>query len=166
MPIEFLELDVIKNGCLFLNLYDCILKGSELTLNQELKVKYLSLSGCNIKEQVLETFLASCHFLEKLSLEGLTLNQNMINSICFQNGKALKVLNLHRTRGLDLESIETITNNLQGISHNFADPIWFLVNKSIQKIWQYGRKSIREKKYFLGGHTLITLARFWLFLTN
>ena len=126
MPIEFLELDVIKNGCLFLNLYDCILKGSELTLNQELKVKYLSLSGCNIKEQVLETFLASCRFLEKLSLEGLTLNQNMINSICLQNGKTLKVLNLHRTRGLDLESIETITNNLQGISHNIADSIGYI----------------------------------------
>ena len=98
VPIEFLELAVIKDGCLFLNLYDCILKGSELTLNQELKVKYLSLSGCNIKEQVLETILASCHFLEKLSLEGLTLNQNMINSICFKNGKTLKVLNLYRTR--------------------------------------------------------------------
>ena len=26
-------------------------------------------------------------------------------------------------RGLDLESIETITNNLQDISHNFADSI-------------------------------------------
>ena len=107
MPIEFLELDVIKNGCLFLNLYDCILKGPEYRavgrseyqelplsfggrhnlplmveigstdlsksggamaplappettgLNQELKVKYLSLSGCNIKEQVLETFLGA-----------------------------------------------------------------------------------------------------------
>mgnify|MGYP001244184058 CR=1 FL=1 len=117
MPTEFLELDVIKSGCLYLNLYDCILKGPDLALNQELKVKYLSLSGCNIKEQVLETFLASCRFLEKLSLEGLTLNQNVINGICLQNGKTLKVLNLHRTRGLDLESIETITNNLQGISH-------------------------------------------------
>ena len=117
VPIEFLELDVIKDGCFYLNLYDCILKGSELALNQELKVKYLSLSGCNIKEQVLETFLASCHFLEKLSFEGLTLNQNMINNICLQNGKTLTVLNLHRTRGLELESIETITSNLQGISH-------------------------------------------------
>ena len=77
VPVEFLQL-TLNNGCMYLKLEDCKLMG-ELEMKNASKLKYLDLSGCKVQEEVLEQLLSSCHYLQKLSLQGLTLNQKMIN---------------------------------------------------------------------------------------
>jgi hypothetical protein len=65
----------------------------------------------------LEDLLASCHSLEKLAMANLPNKANLrisakiINIICYQNGSTLKSLDLSSCKGLNLESIQTITNN-------------------------------------------------------
>ena len=93
------------------------LKGDNFNLNQPSKLKYLNLSNCKSDLNILEDLLASCHSLEKLALANLPNKANlrisakMINTICYQNGSTLKSLDLSSCKGLNLESIQTITNN-------------------------------------------------------
>ena len=93
------------------------LKGDNFNLNQPSKLKYLNLSNCKSDLNILEDLLASCHSLEKLAVANLPNKANlrisakMINIICYQNGSTLKSLDLSSCKGLNLESIQTITNN-------------------------------------------------------
>ena len=93
------------------------LKGDNFNLNQPSKLKYLNLSNCKSDLNILEDLLASCQSLEKLALANLPNKANlrisakMINIICYHNGSTLKSLDLSSCKGLNLESIQTITSN-------------------------------------------------------
>ena len=92
------------------------LKGDNFNLNQPSKLKYLNLTNCKSDLNVLEDLLASCHSLEKLAMAKLKplnfkISAKLINTICYQNGSTLESLDLSSCKGLNLESIQTITNN-------------------------------------------------------
>ena len=92
------------------------LKGDNFNLNQPSKLKYLNLTNCKSDLNILEDLLASCHSLEKLAMAklkplNLKISAKLINTICYQNGSTLESLDLSSCKGLNLESIQTITNN-------------------------------------------------------
>ena len=96
----------------------------EGTSNMRIKsneLKYLDLSACDGNESFLEEILESCSSLEKLSMYNLKLSFKMISSICIQNGKTLKILDLEGCDGLDLEAIQLIVQNCVELTEaNFA----------------------------------------------
>ena len=62
-------------------------------------LKFLSARGKLLKhstsdDEILDVLIASCHSLELLSLVNVNLGSSMILSICIQNGKTLKSLQL------------------------------------------------------------------------
>ena len=62
-------------------------------------MKFLSARGKLLKhstsdDEILDVLIASCHSLELLSLVNVNLGSSMILSICIQNGKTLKSLQL------------------------------------------------------------------------
>ena len=92
------------------------MKGDNFNLNQPSKLKYLNLTNCKSDLNILEDLLASCHSLEKLAMAklkplNLKISAKLINTICYQNGSTLESLDLSSCKGLNLESIQTITNN-------------------------------------------------------
>ena len=82
------------NGCKFLSLYSANIVGS-LNLTSKSKLKYLELTSCNVNNVLLsvgisesaifETLLASCYYLEKLSLASLSITPNMITGSILHN---------------------------------------------------------------------------------
>ena len=86
VPIEFLE-QILTSGCKYLSL-SCteIMKNSnELTVFREYgtnsQLKYLDLSRCTINKNHLVNLLWSCQFLEKLSLDRLTLDLDILGKM-------------------------------------------------------------------------------------
>ena len=62
-------------------------------------LKFLSARGKLLKhstsdDEILDVLIASCHSLELLALVNVNLGSSMILSICIQNGKTLKSLQL------------------------------------------------------------------------
>ena len=113
LKTEFLKF-MLKNGCKFLELIDVQLKGS-LHLRKTSGLQELSLDRCEIKNQVLEEFLGSCHSLTKLTLRGIDVsdvNTKNLKKFVLQNRKTLQILDLTTSKRLDLESIQIIINNL------------------------------------------------------
>ena len=55
-----------------------------------------------------EDLLSFCHSLQKLSIAYLDISSNMVNSICYQNGKVLKILDLCLCKGLNQASIQVV----------------------------------------------------------
>ena len=99
------------------------------------------MSACDGNESFLEELLESCSSLEKLSMYNLKLSFKMISSICSQNGKTLKILDLEGCYGLDLEAIQLIVQNCVELREiNFAntrlsdDSFKFLVNNLTRKV--------------------------------
>ena len=90
VPSGLLEL-VIKNGCKYLSLEMTKLEGSTFVLKNISQLRTLNLTFFEADPKVHEKLLASCHFLEKITLDGLVIRNNMINKICHQNGKTLQV---------------------------------------------------------------------------
>lgn len=111
----FLNL-VLNNGCKNLCLAESKifvlqkqkLKGI-LSLKKMIALRQLDLSWSKINSNVLETLLESCFSLQELSMGNLTLSSEMINSICYQNGQSLKSLDLRLCWGLNLNSIQLIS---------------------------------------------------------
>merc|ERR1712238_308894 len=62
---------------------------------------------------IVEELLRYCYSLKKLSLSWLEIKPCIFNIISIQNGTTLQTLNLHKTRGLnlDLESFQSIIDN-------------------------------------------------------
>ena len=89
VPTGLLQL-ILENGCKRINTSSQIV--GTLTLNQESQLEFLN--SWNTNPRVLTVLLASCHSLEQLHLRNVILNQEMISSICYQNGQTLKVLKL------------------------------------------------------------------------
>ena len=110
-----------------------------MCLNKASRLKYLNLKNCSAFEECFEEILASCNSLQKLSMAStflcMSISQNMIESICYQNGRTLQTLNLSGCCYLDLVSVKKITNyckNLKnvdfGCTHMSEDSIKLLVN--------------------------------------
>ena len=77
----------------------------------------------------------------------------MIRSICYQNGSTLQTLDLSSSRGLNLESIQMITQNCVGLKNvNFYNiglskvSISYLVNNLTPEVEKLGIGSLRELK--------------------
>ena len=98
VPTGLLEL-ILENNCEYLSTYGKIV--GKLNLNKASQLKCLIASNLigysdhHTNHEVLDILLNSCHTLEKLSLNSVTLNERMIASICIQNGKTLRVLRLN-----------------------------------------------------------------------
>ena len=100
VPTGLLQL-VLEHGCEYLNISDQLV--GNLTLNQDSKLKFLNLDlldSCYIdvimyRSKMIAPLMTSCHSLEKLQLTNLDLNSSLIKTICTQNSKTLKVLNLN-----------------------------------------------------------------------
>ena len=89
VPAGLLQL-ILENGCKRINTFSQIV--GTLTLNQESQLEFLN--SWNTNPRVLTVLLASCHSLEQLHLRNVILNHEIISSICYQNGRTLKVLKL------------------------------------------------------------------------
>ena len=109
---EFLKF-ILNKGCKYLSLHNAICKGI-LTLDKTSQLRYLDLTKqCMVHVQVFEELLNSTHSLQKLSfMSFLYLTSNLTNSISYQNGKSLQVLNLAWIE-LSLESLKTIINSCE-----------------------------------------------------
>ena len=93
LKAKFLE-TASNNGCKSLNLSGSSIWGN-LNLTLESQLRELDLSNCKLtRYEVFEELLASCHFLQTLSLEGLKMTPKILASIC-KNRQTLQVLNLY-----------------------------------------------------------------------
>ena len=114
VPAGLLQL-ILENGCKRINTSSQIV--GTLTLNQESQLEFLN---CwNTEPRVLTVLLASCHSLEQLHLRNIILNHEMILSICYQNGRTLKVLKLAHCKStltMDDVWIRLIIDNCVGLS--------------------------------------------------
>ena len=72
------------------------------------ELRYLDLTRCKVNKSALEEFLTLCQFLEKLSLDRLTLTMKVVNNICYKNHQTLQVLNLSRCKGLTFDTFAPI----------------------------------------------------------
>ena len=150
LPTELVKM-VLENGCQYLRLESAVLGCSlglrsvsegKMGLNKISKLRYLDLTNCTASKDCLEEILASCIYLQKFSIASFyifnpyrSLSQNMIESICYQNGRTLQTLNLSSCHGLDLDSIKKITVNCKNLKNvdlscTFlsGDSVKFLVN--------------------------------------
>ena len=89
VPAGLLQL-IVENGCQRINISGKIV--GTLTLNQESQLKFLNTGSANAR--ALTVLLSSSYSLEQLHFSNVILNDNMISSICYQNGQTLKVLRL------------------------------------------------------------------------
>ena len=166
VPTNFLKM-VIENGCQYLSLHYMkvgtpggpISKISEghLRLDKASSLKYLDLKYCEAHVLTFEEILASCHSLEKLSMASIRerklITTKMIRSICYQNGSTLQTLDLSSSCGLNLESIQKITQNCVGLKNiNFYNiglskvSISYLVNNLTSEVEKLGIGSLIELK--------------------
>ena len=91
----------------------------DLRLKKTSQLECLDLRNSSIEERNIEELIASCHSLQKLSLFWTNITPKMVNSICQQNGKSLKVLNLTSSKikindqyqNLDFDSVQNIFKN-------------------------------------------------------
>ena len=110
VPIKFLE-RILDNGCKYLSIKNVFLglcginpvkPAEKLILNKTPKLKYLDITNCSGKENILQSLLASCHSLEKFALQNhlqdekcsainWKVSAKMISNLCYQNGKTLQV---------------------------------------------------------------------------
>ena len=144
----------LQNGCQYLSLEDAMLgsfsgrkiasKG-KMCLNKVSKLRYLDLKNCFDNDGCFEEILSSCNCLQKLSMACCflfqPLSQNMIKSICFQNGETLQTLDLRGCEGLLVSSIKKITKYCQNLKNvDFCDTslsersIKFLVKNLTSKV--------------------------------
>ena len=91
VPFDFIE-KAIQNGCEYLNLSCSYIHLGAKMLEMPWKLKYLDISWA---PNGLEEGLQNCHFLQKLSVDNLSLDSFAIEKIC-QNGETLRILNLER----------------------------------------------------------------------
>ena len=143
VPADFVEM-VINRGCKYLSLYQIKMIGKFKCLNEKSQLRYLKLSCRLLSDATLEgreEILASCHHLQKLSVQALNITSNMAISICFQNARSLNFLDFYRCTGLDLQSIRLIVENCLELEYaNFAftdldeDSVKCLANNLTPKI--------------------------------
>ena len=102
------------------HLFRAKLEGS-MSLCDKSQLRHLDLSDCDTSGTILEDLLSSCKSLQNLSMYNLNITSKMVEKFCFQNGKTLKILDLDRCSGLDLNSIQAIVQNCVELTEaNFA----------------------------------------------
>ena len=143
IPARFLKI-AINNGCKYLSLCPNQVDGN-LGLDQAssliyLKLRLLKFSRTYLKLQkpkkeysnklsVSEELLLSCHSLQKLSMNSVTLPFDSINTIFNQNGKTLQILDLNGCKiagswELKLQPIQVIVRNCTSLKEvNFDSTI-------------------------------------------
>ena len=104
VPTSFIEFILDTGGrgpggCKYLSLWSADISGRNLVLNKTSQLNYLDLNYCKANDGVLETMIAACDSLQKLSMANLTLNPNIMYGISM-NGKTLQTLNIGGCRGL------------------------------------------------------------------
>ena len=118
---------------------------NEMCSNKVSKLRYLDMKDVKADEECFEEILGACHSLQKLSMAcscvSKTLTKNMIESICYQNGKTLETLNLSGCGRLHFYSIQKIINNCNHLknvdffdTHLSEDSIEFLANNLTSKV--------------------------------
>ena len=148
IPAELLQL-VLNNGCRYLSLNNSRVVGN-LHLENSSQLIYLDMTYLKATDEVKERTLASCDSLEKISLMKMTLSNEMLFSIFYQNGKTLQVLNLSRCRGVNVELIEHCINlvelNLGEINQNISvDHLTENVSIKVEKLSLQLLKSIKDR---------------------
>ena len=114
VPTGLLQL-ILENGCARMDI--CTQIEGSLTINQASQLEFLNVDmSANIDPRVLTALLASCHSLKQLRLSNVILNQDMISSICHQNGRTLKVLRLAHCNTTTTEWIQPIIDNCVELS--------------------------------------------------
>ena len=114
VPTGLLQL-MLENGCKRMDI--CTQIEGSLTLDQDSQLEFLNVDlSANIDPRVLSALLASCHSLKQLRLSNVILNQDMISSICHQNGRTLKVLRLAHCNTTTTEWIQPIIDNCVELS--------------------------------------------------
>ena len=143
---------VLENGCK--RLQACSQTVGTLKLNQESRLEFFS--TWHTDHKILNVLLKSCHSLKQLHLNSITLNHDMISSICYQNGNTLKVLKLAEwcsdtTRSVPSELIRLIIDNcfeltVLDLSNTYLseESIEYVaknVTEKVSKLWLTGIKS-------------------------
>ena len=143
---------VLENGCK--RLQACSQIVGTLKLNQESQLEFFT--TWHTDHRILNVLLKSCHSLKQLHLNSITLNHAMISSICYQNGKTLKVLKLAEwssdtTRSVPSEWIRLIIDKcfeltLLDLSNTYLseESIEYVaknVTQKVSKLWLTGIKS-------------------------
>jgi len=131
IPARFLKM-AIENGCKYLSLCPNQVDGN-LGLDQASFLLYLKLQKPKkeyfTKFSVSEELLLSCHSLQKLSMNSVTLPFDGITAICSQNGKTLQILDLNGCKiagswELKLQPIQVIIRNCTNLKEvNFDSTI-------------------------------------------
>jgi len=99
VPTGFIQ-HILKRGCQYLNLNSAVLEGdSEFPTKS--KLKYLDLSHTKADFGILEELVGTCNSLEKLSLDGSTINVDTLTNVSLKNGSTLKVMDLSVFSGLN-----------------------------------------------------------------
>ena len=143
---------VLENGCK--RLQACSQIVGTLKLNLESRLEFFS--TWHTDHRILNVLLKSCHSLKQLHLNSITLNHDMISSICYQNGNTLKVLKLAEwcsdtTRNVPSEWIRLIIDNcfeltVLDLSNTYLseESIEYVaknVTQKVSKLWLTGIKS-------------------------
>jgi len=93
IPSSFVQFVLDKN-CKSLILHGSAVMGRDLKLTENSQLRQLDLRQCKINTKAMSDLLFSCHNLERLSIDLLNLHPNIVKSICHQNGKTLRKLEL------------------------------------------------------------------------
>ena len=127
LPIDFLKM-ILENGCQYLHLESTVLCSpmklgnvtkDKMCLKKVSKLKCLDLKCCMASKDCLEEILSSCYSLQKLTITSgffyIVLSPKMIESICYKNSRTLQKLNLSCCKGLNVDSIQKITDNCKNL---------------------------------------------------
>ena len=104
----------------------------------------------------METIIKSCHFLQKLSLKYLEINEEIMKSIIQQNCLTLEILDLSGCTGITYESIQNISqlNNLTEINFSWTKSLIFHFNSEIIQ-YLVNNLPINLKKLSLRGQKMV-----------
>ena len=104
----------------------------------------------------METIIKSCHFLQKLSLKYLEINEEIMKSIIQQNYLTLEVLDLSGCTGITYESIQNISQmiNLSEINFSWTKSLIFHFNSEIIQ-YLVNNLPINLKKLSLRGQKMV-----------
>ena len=155
LPIDILKM-ILENGCQYIHLERTVLCSpmklgnvtkDKMCLKKVSKLRYLDLKCCMASKDCLGEIITSCYSLQKLTITSgffhIIFSQKMIESICYQNGRTLQTLNLRFCKGLNLDSIQKITNNCRILTNvDFCGTC--LSVKSIKYLANYLTSTVEE----------------------
>ncbi|KAH0627885.1 hypothetical protein JD844_008432 [Phrynosoma platyrhinos] len=128
--------------------------------NRSLRVQHMDLSNCTMKASDLQSILSRCQSLQNLSLEGLVLADDIIESIA-QNSSLVR-LNLCGCSGFSAETLVTMLNSCSSLDElnlswcDFtADHVRAAVNHIPSKVTQLNISGYRQNLLMSDVKTLL-----------